>query len=335
MQKLQLQEWAQTRFPGLDLLKSIAIICVILNHTLPQEGVIIKLLYHYGIYMAVPVFMVVSGFLMCHVWKRHHILGIKDYFSVPRFFNRLKGYVIPYIIYLFFECLCLHNFNFSFLCKMFITGGFGAGSYFAPVFFQFLVLFPFLYKLARFPQVGTLVILVITLFYETWIAKMLGEGLYRLIFLRYLLLCWCGILLYRYQINYRLICKWCLLSLLYVTIVYCRFSPPFVYSWFLTSWMVSGYALWIVWAFLHIQNVPFVLKKINIGRQTWFIYLFQIIYLWRLNSWFPTVIQPKWVQTALGCCIGGVLFFYAYQWSATCLKAGIHLFKRQIKKGRC
>ena len=303
-------------FVGLDVLKTVAVIGVILNHTLPDSGKIVSFLYSFGIYMAVPVFMVISGFLFSYVSEKKHTVSVLSWFRPNIFLKRLFTYALPFFIILAGECFFLNSWSVEFILKIIPTGGvLASGSYYIPVFFQFLICFPFLYKLSNRPNLGTAVMVAIWFLFECGMVHLRGGAyLYRLCFLRYLPFVWGGILLWRYPWFINLIPKLCVLSLLYITLLWTHsYQPSLFFGWHATSGLTAGYAVFLVWLFLKVfQKMPPIPYWLNIGRATWFIFLFQMFFLKFLRH-LPFFSKCTKTEVFFCCFFGGILFFYAYE----------------------
>lgn len=295
---------------GLDILKALAIISVILNHLLPNSGFGISFLYAYGIYMAVPVFMVISGYLFSYVSDIKETGTLLSYFRPGVFGKRLFAYAFPFFIVLLCECLFLQKFSIRFFLSLILTGGVHSpGNYYVPVFFQFLIIFPFLYQLSKIPQFGTFVVLILWIVFEHEILQIREGVLYRFLFFRYLLFVWGGILLYKCPWFIRTVPKLAVLSLLYITLLFNHYKPAWFYGWAATSGLTAGWDLFLVAVFMKMfQKMPPLPLICNIGRQTWHIYLFQMFYL-RFIGHLPLFAQFSRSEHFFCCLIGGVLFY--------------------------
>lgn len=283
-----MEEGKKQRIEFLDYLKAVCVIMVIITHydwtdkTSPAFTMLIN--------MAVPVFMIVSGynFAMSNRKKAEGKLG-KMYG-----WNMMKPKLIRFLVPFFAICLieiallALEDKNIHPL-RIFLLGGYGPGSYYVPVMLQLLVIFPIIYILVqKNAKVGIAVAGAANLLFEIAVKVFeMDKYYYRLSIGRYLLLIAFGCYLYlhpeqrvkRYQM-------WTMFVIGFAYIVavfgFDREFGLFGY-WKTTAMPVAFYIFPIVILlfrkFYH-STIPGVFGKLLtwIGQASYHIFLVQMVY---------------------------------------------------------
>lgn len=186
-----------------DYLKSFAIILVIFTHyawtSKEREG----LIFPYVISMAVPIFMIVSGYVLSKSCERMRINEIGDMYNIPYLLKRAVRFSLPFAIAflmeIFFEKIQYGtNYTLKELIKFAWDGGFGPGSYYYPLMMQMILFFPLVFEMMRKrPLKGLVIAFLINLAYEVSVQAYSIRGVsYRLLIFRYVFLIACGVYLY-------------------------------------------------------------------------------------------------------------------------------------------
>lgn len=85
----------------IDTLKGICIIFVVITHFSWSNEERLHLLFPFWIDMAVPVFMIISGYVYAASFERKQINSIESAYKLKEIVNKFIRYTIPYIgIYL-------------------------------------------------------------------------------------------------------------------------------------------------------------------------------------------------------------------------------------------
>lgn len=74
------------RYHSIDFVKGICILFIIITHYTWEEAERLKYLFPFWIDMAVPIFMVVSGFVYTKSFQKNHINTIENAYRVDSFF---------------------------------------------------------------------------------------------------------------------------------------------------------------------------------------------------------------------------------------------------------
>ncbi len=133
------------RSEGLDRAKGIAILFVCLRHGLTRPELDASVAWlHLG--QAVPIFILVTGYLACRSWERHG-LGVRSYYAWGRVRRMLTRIALPLAVVLALEAVLLMATGRSpghVLREFVVMGGWGPGSYYPWVYLQLWFLLPFI-----------------------------------------------------------------------------------------------------------------------------------------------------------------------------------------------
>lgn len=192
----------------MDVYKGIAILFVIVTHhawTLAQRK---ALLFPFWIDMAVPVFMVITGYLSAMVFqKRSQDLGAA--YGPRQIIGKWLRFVFPFIAVFLLQVLVRMSMGktvtIAGLLKSFVTGGAGPGAYYFPVMLQVVLLMPIIQGVVqRFGVKGLIGCFAVNVIFELVQAAIgLPVGIYRICALRYVFILGFGCFLYvRQQENF-------------------------------------------------------------------------------------------------------------------------------------
>ena len=81
----------------LDILKGICIIFVVITHFSWMNEIELWLLFPFTIDMAVPVFMLISGYVYAASYRRNNVENILQGYSIKRLRKSFLRYTIPYV----------------------------------------------------------------------------------------------------------------------------------------------------------------------------------------------------------------------------------------------
>ena len=185
-----------------DILKGICIICVIITHFDWQYNDRLIPVFPFFIDMAVPVFMIISGYVYAISFEKHNITSIGQAYQINLVIDRLLRYTIPFIIIYVFELIAYSKLDIVFskgdIIWIFIGGGFGYGSYYYPIMIQFIFVFPIVFFLVkRLEFFGLILSGFLNASYELLQkAYFVSNSQYRLLLFRYLLVIAFGCYLY-------------------------------------------------------------------------------------------------------------------------------------------
>ena len=172
--------------------------------------------------MAVPVFMMITGYNFAMSTERKTDGSFKQMYSKEQIWPKLVRFIKPFIPVYIIEIILLlvtkEKYNFLLL---FFEGGIGPGSYYVPCLVQFLFVFPVIYALVKKNALlGIGVSGLVNLAFEIAIMVLpIPYQGYRLAILRYLLLISLGVALWVYRESR--IKTWQLVTMFVIGLGYC------------------------------------------------------------------------------------------------------------------
>ncbi len=272
----------------INILKAIAIIFVIITHNNYSANIKGNIFFSYFICMAVPLFMLISGFNYSLSFSNIKDCCLKNYLkSILRKFIRLT---LPFLIIFFAECgfnvLNIRNLHFT---TALINGGLGPGSYYYPVMVQIILLFPLIYIWIKKYQVKGIIIVFLAQFLFEIICYLtnIKAEVYRILCFRYIFLislgCYLSVKNDKIKPNILILME--IVGISYINILICSNSAqiyaPFTH-WASTS-LLTAFYIFPIFAYTfynHNQDISNGFLKVisDIGRASWHIFLVQMIY---------------------------------------------------------
>ena len=276
-----------------DGAKGIAIVCVILEHCLPQQDKIYAAM-HIG--QAVPIFIFITSYLIST-----HYHSLKEYFTTTHLKKMLHSVLPPFLMVLFCEVIVyLYHYGEIFSIKsVLIAGGcYGPGSYYLYIYLSLWFLIPFVIELVRHTPLWLSFIIVLTIsigseYLFTLIEDSRMEKLWRILPIRYFMIVWIGcsysklneigkkILVFPAVISEIIIVITMYLSnIQYVTppetqgLLNLRIVPPY---WDAYHWYTAFYC----YLFIPIlQRIRYSETLLWLGKHSWLIFCWQMFAFW-------------------------------------------------------
>ena len=319
----------------LDIIKAFCIVFVIITHDAISDSFRLKALFPFWINMAVPVFMIISGYVYAISFEKNNISEIQQAYS-PRFLvPKIIRYTVPFVMAFAVEVigdyiaykLGVGNFSIKRWVKLFFEGGKGPGSYYYPLMLQFLLFYPLVYFIVKkYDFRGVLLCLLINACFEFFKQMWHCNGeFYRLLLFRYTLVIAFGSWLYqrkkeKNQFLWKSVSFFIGLAFI---ILYCYIGikPTIIVYWTSTCFLACLYVLPIA-GFL-IRKVHITFKPIEfIGRASFNIFLVQMVYF-EYAAGVMRIIIPShflWLCAHIGIClIAGLLFYWVEQKITKCI----------------
>ncbi|MDO4541354.1 MAG: acyltransferase [Bacillota bacterium] len=190
----------------IDYIKAAAMISVIINHCNFTSAMEKELLYPFFIGLAVPFFILVSGFTFSLSFRKREEQGISHWYKKDIILPKLSRFLLPYFFIFALELIYKLGpdkmvFDLPLIIRTFFFGGYGPGSYYIPIIIQMLFIFPLCYWLIRKKSFSGVIILgLIQLIYQIVVYNIgLEDIYYKRIFLRFLIFLAGGIYLYLHR----------------------------------------------------------------------------------------------------------------------------------------
>ena len=181
----------QKRINTIDFLKGICIFFVLISHydfSLEQRKIGG---FYFWVEMAVPILMILSGFIWAHSYDKKNVENLQDCYSPKILIGKLLRFFIPwlpiYMIDVLIQLIYLKEYDATLYINMFFQGGFGPGSYYFPVMIQLIFIFPILYfVIKKYNFIGMIGSFLFTFVFElSKSAFFIEEATYRLLLFRY------------------------------------------------------------------------------------------------------------------------------------------------------
>lgn len=298
-----MQSTTSERIYLIDYLKAISVIMVIFTHYAWEDKT--SLFFTLVIAMAVPIFMVISGFNFTMSYEKKTGGTLRELYAPSLMLHRLYRFLLPFILIYIPEML-LHilmrgdSFSAGDWILYFIEGGLGPGSYYVPVLIVMLFTFPLMYVcIRRFSYFGVCLVALVNLAYELFVYYGHVPGpLYRLLFFRYLLYVALGCYMYFHFQNskkeslshkkYPL--PWAALLLMFLTglsfsvaVYQFGWRPPIFRYWVKTAMPLALYIfpfIYVLMRYLGKKQLPDPFGSIlsKIGQASYHIFLIQMVY---------------------------------------------------------
>lgn len=310
----------------LDVLKGICIIFIVITHFAWQEEERLQFLFPFWIDMAVPVFMIISGYVYAFSYRKNEIVSMEKAYALNNVIDKIIRYTIPFLIALMLEHAVMIKLNMESISiqgiqstiHTFLVGGIGPGSYYYPVMIQFIFTFPLIFfTIKSYKFKGVIICGIANGIYEVLQhAYGMNEECYRLLLFRYILLIavGCYFSLYNEMVNRMLaiICE--IVGIGFILLVcYTNYSPRVITYWTRTSFMAALYIIPIVvWSLKTLHKMKCAPLEL-LGKASYNIFLTQMVYYAFAAGYVGERIDGRALQLLanLAICLGvGVLFYY-------------------------
>lgn len=318
-------EISHARERHIDLFKGILIILIIVTHFAWEDEERLRYLFPFWIDMAVPLFMMISGYAFVRSFQKNRIDSFSDAYSVKNVLPKVLRFTVPFFIaFTLEEAYFLHkNFQFSlsllkdlFFC--FLQGGIGFGSYYYPIMIQFIFVFPIIYFIVKKHAFrGVVIVGIVNAAYELLQrAYGMNDGCYRLLLFRYLLViaagCYVALSDHRFDWRGMLLSFACGLFYL-VAIWYLGYQPKIMIYWIGTSALACLYV--IPFGMLGLRHLTgWHCRPLEIlGKASFHVFLTQMVWyacvFWKITELVSSRFLRFFLSIAASIFLG-VIFYY-------------------------
>ncbi len=294
---------------------------LVTHHTISAE-LRLRCLFPFWIDMAVPLLMVLSGYLYAGSYERAGIDTLQKAYAPAFVLRKLLRYLIPFCIVfgvqVLLECRTA-AVSLRWIVYTFVSGGLGMGSYYVPVMLQFVFLFPILYFiLKKYGIAGLLLCGALNFSYEI-LAKLylFPDSCYRLLVFRYILVIAFGCWLQMYPCKTKPV--WRVVSLLcgigFITArCYLGYEPKCINTaWAGTSFAACLYLLPPA-ALLLRRSPKMRIKPLElIGRASYHIFLVQMLFFKYFISYTAVLFKSPYIACIWDifvCVSVGTAFYF-------------------------
>lgn len=311
----------------IDVLKGFCIVAVVFTHAGWSEEQCLKLLFPFWIDMAVPFFMLVSGYVYAKSFQAKGVEGLDSAYNKRYLLKNSIRYTLPFFVAYMLELAwrfltekpsgLKEVKDFCILTVLgFLSGGYGPGSYYYPEMIQIMLLFPVIYVLVRkFAFKGVMIVTAATLFFELLkISFGVQEVTYRLLLFRYFMLLAFGAYFAFNRMNWRM-WGFSAIGLAFILLFrYTGYKPKILFWWTGTSMLP---VLFIVPVFGFLVEKKLSLPPMEeIGRASYNIFLTQLVYFSSISG----IIAGKLKHGVWSCAFAGI---------AICVPVGIVFYEME------
>lgn len=312
---------------NIDILKMIAIVSVILLHSLPRDLLFLSG-SPYHIWQTVPIFMILAGYNSANSYNRRSYDSLNQFYSFSFMYKKMKRVIYPFLLVWLLQIVAQYLFSGGVsIYEIFISlfsGGWGPGSYFVPIIIQATLILPIIYLLCRKSLTDMTILLFVISIGLEFICLFIDitEGIYRLLVIRYLFALTLGVwlALNKSKIRFTLIIPLAVLSLVYITGVN-YFKWVFIMEDFWLSQHSPSYfwPLILIIFGLTVYQVKEVNKigkfLVKIGQASYHIFLIQMVYFWAIANRLPDMTGLLYLAITFVFCIAiGLIFFELENW---------------------
>ena len=307
-------------YHSIDFMKGICVLFIIITHYSWENTERLRFLFPFWIHMAVPIFMIISGFVYTKSFLKKGIDTIDKVYTVDFFFGKVIRYTVPFTIAflieeIIFKAVGASSHSIKQIIYAFLSGGYGPGSYYYPIMVQFIFYFPIIYAIIRkYERNGLVLCGFINLIFEVlkW-AYFMNEECYRLLIFRYTLViaygCYLAINPHKRDRKLSIICV-CTGITYIVLCEYIGIAPPITNLW-------TGPSFWACLFIIPIA-APMILSKIHnrvielFGRASYNIFLVQMVYYLAADRIYGLVPNRllQLIINLIVCVIAGVVFYF-------------------------
>lgn len=312
---LDLNDKSKNRIGVIDCVKGLAIIMIIITHCNWPDGLGKQLLFPFWVNMAVPLFMIITGYLYTNSYSKRNKWYEKEW-MIKTFLR----YSIPFFIAFGLECVIYSVIKEAGVpeAQMFglknaiITlleeGGYGPGAYYYCCMIQIMLFFSVIYWLIKnFREKGLFVCFFINLIYE--ISKTIWNMnplLYRMLAFRYIYILAAGCYLFYMRSEARKLrpMQW-VLGVLGAIYLFAEanyvgtWSPKIMTMWSSTCVIASMYIVPIFWLVLTKGSKLHNRFLEKVGRCSYDIFLVQMVYY----NFGANVVVAKLVNNVFIMCL--------------------------------
>jgi len=305
----------------LDILKGLMILFIIITHhpwTYPDD----YLRYGFVFYidMAVPVFMIISGYLAAISYEKKKT-SLSGLYTVDVILPKVIRFAIPFLIAFLIEIpfFIYIEYGLSELIGVFLRGGYGPGSYYTPVMIQFIFITPIIfYIIKKHDFFGVCICFLFTSLWEA-VHYSWGAGDYSLHIFRYvsLIAFGCFIAIGKTVLSRNLLFAMYFAGITWqIILCYFGIKPVFMNeAWAHVNYLSSLMVMPLVYVLiknLSSNALPVPILQI-MGKASYNIYLVQMVYYGcGLRSVAYGVISAVGVQLVFSvvfCCTIGIIFY--------------------------
>ena len=306
----------------LDIVKGLCALFITATHFYFSDEARLHYLFPFWIDMAVPVFMLISGYVSTLSYRKNNVQTIEEAYAWKTIVSKAIRFSVPFLMAWLVEfgyMLVKNDFHMlpiPMLVIHLLQGGEGAGAYYYPLLMQFILVFPLIYFLIeRLGFFG----LVLT-FFGTYLMEVLkvvyqmGENTYCLLLFRYTFIIAVGVYLGSSKYKER---RWVSVVAFLAGIAfivgtqYMGYSVPYIGMWVRTSLFGCLFIAPLVgYGIRKMADVKFPPLE-TLGKASYNIFLVQKIYYANAGKFYDLIPGEHYdlLGTMIICVVVGLIFY--------------------------
>lgn len=307
----------------LDILKGVSVLFITATHYDFTDWNRLDYFFPLWIDMAVPMFMLTSGYVATASYRKHDVRTIEQAYALPTLVGKIIRYTIPFFLAYLVEIAWriksdgLFTQSFIGLLIYFVKGGEGPGAFYYPLLIQLVFVFPLIYFLIeRLGFFGLLLSFMAT--YAMEVAKsvyQMGENTYCMLLFRYTFIIAVGV--YLASSKYKPRPVWAVVSLVagvafILMMVYGGVSIPFIDYWKQTSVLGCLYIAPIVGLGIRKCGNWHIPPLELLGKASYYIFLTQKVYYIHGRQIYWKIPGERFdcLVTMVICVSVGLIFYF-------------------------
>ena len=322
MKQISTNVGRQARKHNLDFIKGLSILFVVITHYSWNNTQRLTMFFLFWIDMAVPIFMIISGFLFSISYHKNECATLKECFRIKDILKRIIRFTVPYLMMTIAEQLSLFLIfdkltSIKEMVRNFVSGGIGPGSYYYPILLQFIIIMPLIYFfINKFDYKGLLGCVSVNLIFEIVKSGLfISEGAYRLLIFRYITVIafGCYFAIGKNQLKAGLKLSMLFFGVIYIIVFqYFGYTPFFMKYWTGTSMFACMYIIPIVSLLIRCDRIKFAPIEL-LGRASYNIFLSQMVFYAFFADLIYSVLNNMFLQLLISiliCVLSGVGFYF-------------------------
>ncbi len=301
-----------------DFLKGICILLVCFTHFQWTGEQVKKFLFPFWVDMAVPVFMILSGYIYTKVSDQRASTVLSQAYRPSVLCSKLIRLTVPvlltYAVTLLWDYYQHQTIEYP-IFFTFLQGGRGQGAYYYPVMVQTVFVLPLIHAaIKRFEEKGLFLCFFINAAYEVLhVAYLIPTESYRLLMFRYIFVLAAGSFLAtgkRWSTKYWITMLFVGASFIF-SYSYGGYKPLFVKDWTGTCFIASMYAVPFAWIVI-CKIKPCFSPLEWVGKASYHIFLAQMLYYYCFSPFVYQGVSNRKLQLLICMTISvglGLLFY--------------------------
>lgn len=309
----------------IDIIKGLMIIFIIITHfrfAYPDDYK--RYGFYFWIDMAVPVFMIITGYVTAIQYRKRGIESLDRAFSIEVVVPKVLRFLIPFFLIMLLELPYMILVNKTSVIETiaeFVRGGVGPGAYYTPVMIQLVFLIPLIYVLIKkYDWFGVILCFLLTALWEMlqYCWGMDGQS-YKIIAFRYISVIsfGCFIAIGKKKLSKTVLALMFSIGLVWqIALNYIPLHPVFMnYDWARVNYLPSLFVMPILYVLIRkfSDSKVKILPLQEMGKASFNIFLAQMVfYGCGLAGIVYKIIDNMWLQLIICICVclvGGYIFF--------------------------